>query len=232
MRLLIAHSSEFFCASLAASLDKDFEIHTCYDGISAADMLQSLRPDALIIDLMLPYKDGLTVLREATHIPAAVLALTTYSTPYVEQAAARAGVGYVMLMPSIQAVVSRLEDMLCNVSQIPTPQELRIAAAHMQKLGFSSGLDGYKQLRVGIPMYRRNPRQTVSKDLYPAIAQIYNWHDPRTVERSMRSAIQGAWRRRDNGVWATYFPLNDNGEIPCPSNKEFISRLAELLEMA
>lgn len=232
MRLLIAHSSEFFCKSLAEKLEMDFDIHTCCDGISAANMLQSLRPDALIIDFMLPCKDGLTVLQEASYIPTAVLALTTYTTPYIEQAAARAGVGYVMLMPTIQAVVSRLDDMLYCLSHAPTPQELRLVAAHMQKLGFSSNLDGYKQLRVGIPMYRRNPRQTVSKDLYPSIARIYDWHDPRTVEHSMRSAIQNAWRRRDNDIWSAYFPPNDNGDIPCPSNKEFICRLAELLEMA
>jgi len=129
-------------------------------------------------------------------------------------------------------VVSRLEDMLYCLSSIPTPQELRLTARHMQTLGMSSSLDGYKQLRVGIPMYHRNPRQMVCKELYPAIAKAYQWKDPRKVEHSMRSAIQSAWRHRDNGVWSVYFPPKDNGDIPCPSNKQFISRIAELLEDA
>lgn len=232
LRLMIAHASEYFCKAISDQLQEDFEIKTCQDGHAALQLLTAFRPDAMIIDLMLPCKDGLTVLREAEYSPNIILGLTTYSTDYIAKAATKAGIGYLLTAPTVRTIVSRLEDMVSCLSSQPTPQELRIVTSHMQRLGLCAKLDGYKQLRVGIPMFRRDTRQMLLNELYPAIANQYDWHDPRKVEHSMRRAIRTAWERRDNRIWAEYFPVNDNGDIPCPSNKEFISRLAELLEMA
>jgi DNA-binding response OmpR family regulator len=232
LRLMIAHASEYFCNAIKDALQEDFELECCQDGNSALQALSSFRPDALILDLMLPCKDGMAVLREADYKPDIILGLTTYSTDYVSKAAARAGIGYLLVAPTVRTVVSRIEDMLYCMSSQPTPRELHIVCDHMQRLGLSTKLDGYQQLRVGIPMFRRDTRQMLLNELYPAIAKQYDWHDPRKVEHSVRRAIRTAWEKRDNRIWAEYFPVNDNGDIPCPSNKEFISRLAELLEMA
>ena len=64
-KLLIADSSEIFTGALTAALGDRFDIHVCGDGPSALDALQQEQPDILILNLLLPYKDGLTFCRKA-----------------------------------------------------------------------------------------------------------------------------------------------------------------------
>jgi hypothetical protein len=49
------------------------------------------------------------------------------------------------------------------------------------------------------------------------------------VEHSIRKAIQAAWQHRDNATWRKYFAFGSQGTIPCPTNKEFLCLLAEIL---
>ena len=51
------------------------------------------------------------------------------------------------------------------------------------------------------------------------------------VERSIRSAIDTAWKQRDDRVWQRYFRVGSDGVIPRPSNAAFISRLAAALRL-
>lgn len=230
-RLLIAHASEAFASALIDALEANFEIRTCTDGFEAIALLNTFQPDAAIIDLMLPRKDGLTLLQEADFIPSAILAVTSYSTAYIERTAIDAGVDYILMIPSIKTVVSRLKDLLHGVTRPPSERNAQnLAALHMQKLGFQTNWDGYQQLRIGIPMYALDPQQQMTKELYPAIANILGWDDGRKVEHSIRTAIKTAWMRRNEQVWAEYFPLKKDEKISCPTNKQFISRIAEMLE--
>jgi len=41
-----------------------YEVNACYDGGLAMSSIDSVQPDVLILDVMLPGKDGLTILRE------------------------------------------------------------------------------------------------------------------------------------------------------------------------
>ena len=175
---MIAHTSEYFCNAIKNALPEDFEVVCCQNSHTALQALSSFRPDALILDLMLPCKDGMSVLRETAYKPDIILGLTSYSTDYIAKAAAREGIGYLLVSPTVRTVISRIEDMLYCMSDQPTPRELQIVCNHMQRLGLCAKLDGYKQLRVGIPMFRRDTRQMLLNELYPAIAETYDWHDP------------------------------------------------------
>jgi hypothetical protein len=52
------------------------------------------------------------------------------------------------------------------------------------------------------------------------------------VERSVRSAVATAWDHCDLRIWQLYFPTDDRGHIPRPTNAAFISRLADELQTA
>ena len=225
LRLMIAHASEYFCKAISDQLQKDFEIKTCQDGHAALQLLTAFRPDAMIIDLMLPCKDGLTVLREAEYSPNIILGLTTYSTDYIAKAATKAGIGYLLTAPTVRTIVSRLEDMVSCLSSQPTPQELRIVTSHMQRLGLCAKLDGYKQLRVGIPMFRRDTRQMLLNELYPAIAHLHGNDNYKAVEKAIREVVEFSWKRRNVLKWKAYFPRHAKR----PTNKQFFSRLAQML---
>jgi hypothetical protein len=75
-------------------------------------------------------------------------------------------------------------------------------------------------------LHRQNP--SITKEIYPAIAVSFATN-PKLVERSIRTAIETAWLHRDNDIWRLYFPPGANGEIPRPTNADFVARLAEYI---
>ncbi len=222
LKLLVADMSPEFTNALEATLGNEFEMEVCHDGETALEQLHYFRPDVLVLNLMLPFKDGLTVLQESDHKPRVILAVTHYLPDYAQQLALELGVQYVLVMPKIQAVRVRLMDMIAKTDS----REGGRVAMHLHALGFRTNLDGYRQLCVGIPMFAKNPQMLLSKELYPAIGEVFCLPDPRTVEHSIRKAITDAWARRDIIVWEKYFP----DARTAPTNKAFISCLAEIAE--
>lgn len=228
LKLLIADASEPYTEALEAMFKNEFDMQICHDGESALETLLSFQPDALVINLQLPFKDGLTVLQQSAHRPQTILAITPYVSPYVEQLAAELGIQYLMIMPRVENLRVRLMDMMSTM-MIPQKDLAAQTALHLHTLNFRTHLDGYNQLRIGIPLYFKDPGICLSKELYPAIAAHFDLADSRTVEHSIRKAIEDAWHHRDPMVWASFFPPNAEGKIPCPTNKNFFAAIAEKL---
>ena len=68
--VMIADNQEEFCAGLTGALQRaDFfqVVGTVSDGEQAVRMITERKPDILVLDLMLPKKDGLAVDRK-THV--------------------------------------------------------------------------------------------------------------------------------------------------------------------
>lgn len=220
LKMLVADMSEEFTGAVYKALHTEFEIQICHDGETALELLHYFQPDVLVIHLWLPFKDGLTVLQESTHRPRVIVALAHYMPRYAEKRALELGVQYVLIMPTVQTLRVRLMDMIAETQ----PREETRVAVHLHTLGFRTNLDGYRQLCEGIPIYAQNPDMLLSKELYPAIGEIFCLPDCRTVEHSVRKAITDAWSRRDPVIWEKYFP----GAREAPTNKAFISKLAEM----
>ena len=229
-KLLIADASEPFTEALEEIFKNEFALQICHDGETALEMLLSFKPDILILNFMLPFKDGLTVLQQSAHRPNVVLGITPYINSYIEQAATGLGVQFIMIMPTVNALRVRLMDMIAAVTN-PKEGLLAQTVVQLHALNFLTHLDGYQQLCVGIPLFAQSPGMRLTKELYPAIAQQTGSPDGRTVEHSIRKAISAAWSRKDPAVWAKYFAPSPDGSIPCPTNKAFISRMAELLNL-
>ncbi len=231
-KLLIATTSTEQCDALARRFQPQYETFVCTDGASALALLHSEAIDVLILDLVLPQMDGITVLQEAgANVPQTVLMLSALPAEYVQLTLMELGVGYIMMKPcSADAIASHIERMerFRSASDAPTGM-IAQAAEHLRQLGLATHLDGYHQLRVGIPLFAQDPEQHVFKELYANVATICGNDNPTQVEHSMRVAIKGAWNRRDEAIWSEYFQRDQNGSIRCPSNKVFIAKLAERL---
>ena len=64
--VFIADSAEDFCTGLASVLQHADGFHvvgTALDGEQAVRMIEDRRPEVLVLDLMLPKKDGISVLK-------------------------------------------------------------------------------------------------------------------------------------------------------------------------
>lgn len=65
MRLLIVEDEKKLCDTVAKSLyQSGYEVDTCYDGNEALDYIFSEDYDLIVLDLNLPGKDGMDILRE------------------------------------------------------------------------------------------------------------------------------------------------------------------------
>ena len=107
-KILLATTDEATSTDLSNALFQ-YEVHICHTGTDALKLLETLRPDILILDLMLPAMDGLAVLRLSTFKPPTILARTNLITPTVVHSAAKAGVQALLLIPcTTRYIVERL----------------------------------------------------------------------------------------------------------------------------
>lgn len=225
-KLLIAMTSEEARSSLTELLRRRYDITVCGDGATAADLLFDLRPDALIMDLMLPVKDGFFVLEETADCrPPVVICVTDFINDYMTQTARDLQVSYLIRKPcQPRVIVSRLEHLIRHIPSPTCTDGQSQASQLLLQFRFNPKNDGFRFLKIGIPLYAQDPHQRICKELYASIAQISGAGTWNQVERSIRSAIETAWRTRSD-MWERYFP----SATEPPTGKTFISRIAQIL---
>ena len=113
IRVLIADANEGFTAQLSSFLGENpaFAVAgVANDGEKAVELLHTVQADLLILDLLLPKLDGISVLKAASALPKPPigLALTGFMTEYAAQAAEKYGVRYFISKPcGLQTVAER-----------------------------------------------------------------------------------------------------------------------------
>lgn len=234
-KLLIAEGTEEFRLALADVLRGSFQIRQCADGHQAQALIHSFRPDVIVLDLMLPGLDGISLLQWAVgagQMPI-VLATTRFVSNYVLESIDKLGVGYLMVKPcDVRATAARVCELSVRIHPPPVPvSDVRSQTANMLLLlGISPKLRGYAYLREALILKAEKPDQSITKELYPEVAKRCDCA-PMHVERSVRSAIAAAWENRDDQMWRLYFTPDATGIIPRPTNGAFISRLADCLRL-
>lgn len=232
LKVLIAESAEDFSAALADILQEDYQVRLCRDGIRAQEALQLFRPDILVLDMLLPGVDGISLLQQATALaqPPVILATAGYYSNYIVESAERMGVSYLMRKPcSAEGCAHRIKDLARLLVSSPAPKAdpRTLVSNLLLQLGFSAKLKGYGFLREGILLFAQDTKQAVTKELYPAVAQLFGSTGER-VERAIRCAIQSAWQSGPHAPWSSFFD-NENAQLSCPTNGEFIARVADRL---
>lgn len=232
-KILIADSGAETAPELEALLHDRCELMTCTDGETALNLLQIFRPDIFVVDLLLAKADGLSVLEQLRRWEQTprILVQTGLYNPYILERLQRLNVDYVLLRPCpAEAVAARIDDFLAEletvVPQVPLAESF--LGSILISLNFSPKLTGYLYLLDAIPLYAQDPSQSITKELYAAVANLRQ-KDAVLVERSIRSAIDKAFHEGDANQWARYFRCGVDGRISRPSNGAFIARMAQLL---
>lgn len=233
LKVLIVDATEEFRATLAEALKGMYAVRTCGDGEEALELAQSYTPDLLVLDLTVAGMDGLSLVQiiTETHRKPIILATTRFLSDYVLEASSRIGIDYMMVKPcNIRAVVTRIADLVesRNPREQARPDPKVSVANLLLVLGIATNNKGYSCLREAIPLYAKDPHQAITKELYPAVAKLCG-SSALQVERAMRTAIDRAWKRRDDQIWKLYFPPLPDGTMERPCNSKFISRLADTL---
>lgn len=229
LTLMIVDNSEDFRLALDNMLRDSYEIYHCSNGRQALEAAPRIKPDVIILDLMLTEVDGVTLLHEIRNagLRPMVLAVTRFFNDYVQETAQELGIGYIIRKPCDPAAVSqRVRDLTKRLNNRPSKpiNSQAYVAEQIKKLKFSPRHNGTDYLREAVLMMCRQPDISITKELYPSVGAMFGSNAPQ-VERSIRSAINAAWRQQ-GAAWAVFFPSEPDGTIPRPSNGTVIARLA------
>lgn len=224
-RLLIADSDDAILLAAKQAFDAEFEVLTCQDGETALELLATFQPQVLVINLLLPFKDGVTVLQEAAILPPVIIATTSIILPHIEQACQSLPIGYLMISPCLNALRVQVITMVNYWENDPSSPDLHgQITLHLHTLNFPKQRTGYSQLCEAIRLYFLDPEQCLDTVLYATIAENAG-KTGSAVERAIRTTITRAWEQRDPIVWSKYFP----NQKTCPSNKVFFAAIANFL---
>ena len=243
IRILLADANPDFAQLLAETLaaEHDMElIGAAADGPEALEQLKSLKPDLLLLDLVLPKLDGLEVLRRLpeTGCRCPVIVLSGFMNGQVVADCAALGAAYFMPKPcDTAALLERIrqiggagtgEAALEGIDCRPAAQAQRreadleaVVTEIIHEIGVPAHIKGYQYLREAI---------ILTKVLYPEVAKRFST-TPSRVERAIRHAIEVAWDRGDIEVLQKYFGYTVSNIKGKPTNSEFIAMIADSLTL-
>ena len=253
IRILAADPNREFCRQLGelAAAEGDMElIGTAADGLEALSMTGQLRPDLLLLELVLPKLDGLEVLRRLpeTGADCRVIVLSGFFNGKVITDCSACGADYFMPKPcDVQALLSRIRQLTRGAEAAPGVgvdcRELSGASRSdadleavvtdiIHEIGVPAHIKGYQYLREAIILTIRDMDMinAVTKVLYPEVAKRFNT-TPSRVERAIRHAIEVAWDRGDVETLQKFFGYTVSGIKGKPTNSEFIAMIADNLSL-
>ena len=242
--VLIADNSEEFCSGLCGALQQaeGFSVvGTANDGETALRLITERKPDVLVLDLMLPKRDGISVLKAMSgmeHQPV-TLVTSSFVTDYVSAAASNLGAKYLMLKPcDMRVLVERLEEIRGGESKVyplnrkTAPNIETMVTNIIHEIGVPAHIKGYQYLReaIIIAVNDMDVINAITKVLYPQVAKTFGT-TPSRVERAIRHAIEVAWDRGDLDTLQRFFGYTVSNTKGKPTNSEFIALIADKLQL-
>ena len=197
--------------------------------------------DVIILDLIMPKKDGLYVLEEMKNkkINKPVIVSTSYNSDEMIRKVSEYGVTYFLLKPYD---LCDLEKRILETVNEETKENKNINIYHnnlqisvtkiLHELGVPSHIKGYQYIREGIILIYNNPKLIggITKELYPEISNKFNTTVSR-VERAIRHAIEVSWNRGDWNLMDEIFGHSVDVDKAKPTNSEFIVTVADKLRL-
>lgn len=227
-RILIADKVPTFSKMVAERLPDMYEVCICEDGEQVLQQCRLWQPDYMLLDLELPLVDGLTILRTlySSGQNVKIMAKTScVQSNYVGQSLVQLGVEYILPNPcTVTEAVSQLNSLMQHTIGEYSGEDNGIISMLLH-LGFNYNMGGFSCVCEALRMVMEDVHLPITKVIYPQVARVCGGTAAR-VERAIRNAIDKAWRNRDDRIWQYYFPTGRNGQIACPTNGEFLCRVA------
>lgn len=213
------------------------------NGDEVVEYLKANGCDVLVLDMLMPVIDGLSILEEISqlnkHIK--IIILSSAKTDAVIKKAFELGADYVMVKPyDINALRRRIYDMNSLGELTNKNIERAIDENYVEKqissilngTGIFPNLKGYRYLKCALLYGYKDSEmlEGVTKVLYPRIARENKTTSDR-VERAIRHAIESAWGKcRDNELYEK-MGFSAFGNKRRPTNSEYIFTAIEYLKM-
>ncbi|MEG2310424.1 MAG: sporulation transcription factor Spo0A [Clostridia bacterium] len=226
------------------------------DGLNVLDIISKNTPDVLLLDIIMPERDGLTVLEDmvkATDFKTPVtVVMSAIGQEKITQKAIALGATYYVVKPfDMATLIDRIRDLLrvdngfvqTNASMSYTqttlnssvktnvPMEVRVTNI-IHDVGVPAHIKGYQYIREGIMLAVKNEDiiNSITKTLYPTLATTFAT-TPSRVERAIRHAIEVAWNRGQIEMHDKIFGYTVNSNKGKPTNSEFIAMISDKLRL-
>lgn len=229
------------------------------DGLQALEKIKELKPDVVILDVIMPNLDGIGVLEKLSTTPnirkPIFIMLSAIGQDIFIQQAMSLGAEYYIVKPfSVEVLISRIKqlyrenrvssfnettnlDKKVSSAVLKNPEntnDIEVQVTYMMRdIGIPPHMAGYQYLREAIMQSVNNSKVfgSITKVLYPSVAQKFNT-TPQKVERAIRNAIESTWSRGNPDSIDTLFGYTINYSKGKPTNSEFIAMLADKVRIS
>lgn len=229
---------------LEEARDREIElIGFAYDGKEGLSAIKDKKPDAVILDIVMPNLDGIGVLKalaESSGEKPAIIIYSALSGSHISSMVASHGADYYMTKPSsYQALLDRVKMLCLPMLEKSEGQEdskekaLEVKVTDViHNVGVPANIKGYQYLRDAIMMtvHDNELMHAVTKQLYPAVAKRHKTTSSR-VERAIRHAIEVACTRGNEECFYKLFGYTVSTVKGKPTNSEFIALIADKLRL-
>lgn len=207
------------------------------DGLKVVQDVQSLKPDILVMEVMLSNLDGFAVLDKVKELKdkmPKVFFISNLSHSGFVTKAIQSGASYFMVKPvSPENLESRIFEVLNNGKSKDGNKQLDEKISNIFiSIGIPAHIKGYQFLREAVKLAVEEPEiiGSITKKLYPTIAERFETSSSK-VERGMRHAIEVAWNRGKIENINNIFGLKIYNRNEKPTNGELIALIADKMIM-
>ena len=257
LSVVVADDNERILSLLSDLLSSDEEINvvgTAANGQEAYEMIRKEKPDVVLLDIIMPKLDGLSVMEKINKDSTldkhpAFVVMSAVGQETITEDAFSLGANYFIMKPFDH------ESLMCRMKQLKAPRHIIVnqgkGSAMMAKLpemterdlegvvtefihevGVPAHIKGYQYLRDAIIMTVNDSEMlgAITKILYPEIAKKHKTTSSR-VERAIRHAIEVAWSRGKLETIEEMFGYTINSGKGKPTNSEFIALISDKIRL-
>lgn len=236
------------------SSDKELEVvGKAGNGEELLEIIKEKQPDVVLLDMIMPKIDGLTVMDRINHEPnlkkPAFIVISAVSQEKMTEDAFDMGADYYILKPfdnetvvnRIKRVRSRGQRSFAKAKKVNAyenkneymERNLETDVTNIiHEVGVPAHIKGYQYLRDAIIMSVNDLEMlnSITKILYPTIAKRHQT-TPSRVERAIRHAIEVAWSRGKMDTIDELFGYTVSNGKGKPTNSEFIALIADKIRL-
>lgn len=232
-KLMIVDDSEEFlddCVGYFSGRSEYEVVATASDGEDALEKLNTVKPDVILLDLVMPKLDGYGVLEKVGGSQKVIIMSALSAGSFITKAI-NLGAKYYMMKPfRFEQLESRIAECLKDspAARIKNKSLDEKITNIFITVGIPAHIKGYQFLREAIKMAIDNPDiiNSITKRLYPEVAQRFDT-SPSKVERAIRHAIEVAWNRGKIENINSLFGVRVYNHNEKPTNGEFIALVAD-----
>ena len=234
------------------SMDKELNlVGKAKNGEEMCQIIKDRQPDVVLLDLIMPKMDGLTVMEKVNQDNSVnkrpyFIVITAVGQERITEDAFNRGANYYVMKPfnndmlldrikSVRKMFRNYEKKSENGKMEGTAgaEDLESRVTNMlHEIGIPAHIKGYHYLRDAIIMAVKDMDvlNAITKILYPTVAKKYQTTSS-GVERAIRHAIEVAWSRGKLDTLDELFGYTVSTGKGKPTNSEFIALIADTIQL-